>query len=138
MFNRSYLLRTFIFAFALLTCSFTAAEKSKQESKSMSIVIVAVEINVNEGAINDDVQEVLRVMQTETQKEPGCIRFVFTQDVTDSTILRIYEEWDDIEALREHFKMPHMAPFMKTLNVIKQSMNVKVYEINKEVDLPTN
>ncbi len=139
MLSRKFiLLGTLITAvFILSNYSSNAEAKTNEESKSMSMIIVAVEIEIKKDAINDQVYEVLRVMEKETQKESGCIRFIFTVDVNNPTKLRIYEEWENIEALRAHFKMPHMPRFMKTLNEIKQSMNVKVYEINKEVNLPS-
>ena len=99
------------------------------------MIIVAVEIGVKKGTA-EEVRDALRVMEHETQKEVGCITFVFTVDVNDPTRIRIFERWETIEHLAAHFKMPHMAPFREVLSRIKQSMDVKVYDIAGEIKLP--
>jgi quinol monooxygenase YgiN len=55
------------------------------------------------------------IMTKASQAEDGCIDYAFAQDVTDPTIFRIVEIWEDDAALARHFKMPHMAVFSETL-----------------------
>lgn len=54
-------------------------------------------------------------MMAGSQAEEGCIDYAFAQDVTDPTLFRIVEIWEDDMALARHFKMPHMAVFSETL-----------------------
>lgn len=51
------------------------------------------------------------VMTLASQGEDGCIDYAFAQDVTDPTLFRIIEIWENDAALARHFKMPHMAVF---------------------------
>ena len=78
-----------------------------------------------------------RIMDEETRKEPGCLKYVSSVDINDSTIIRIDELWESMDALEPHFRTPHIAAFQKTLGGIRtQSMHAKVYEISKEIPFP--
>lgn len=55
------------------------------------------------------------IMTKASQAEDGCIDYAFSQDVTDPTLFRIIEIWEDDAALAQHFKMPHMTVFMEAL-----------------------
>jgi quinol monooxygenase YgiN len=103
------------------------------------MIIVSVEAVFGEVSIDSDgIHEVIRIMGEETRKESGCLKYVFSVDINDSTIVRIFEQWESYEALETHFKSAHMAAFQKSLAGIEmKSMDVKAYEVNKEVPLPT-
>jgi len=98
--------------------------------------MVVAEVVVKEGAVKG-VREVLRTMEQETRKEPGCQTYAFSVDVNDPSMLRIIERWDSMEALERHFKTPHMAAFGAAIGQIQpQSSDVKLYEIAGERALP--
>ena len=100
------------------------------------MLIVAAEVSIEAGA-TDAVKEELRTMETESRKEPGCQTYAFSIDVNDPETLRITERWDSMDDLEAHFKTPHMAAFGAAMAQIKpKGMDVKVYEIAKEVALP--
>lgn len=100
------------------------------------MLIVAGEVGIEEGAF-DAVREALLTMETETRKEPGCHTYAFSVDINDPGTIRIFERWDSMKALEAHFKTPHMAAFGAAISKIKpRSMNVKVYEVAREVALP--
>ena len=100
------------------------------------MLIVAAEVVVEEGAVNG-VQDALSTMEGETRKEAGCLTYAFSIDINDPTMVRIFERWESMAALAAHFKTPHMAAFGAALSVIEpKSMDVKVYEVEKEVPLP--
>ena len=44
-----------------------------------------------------------------TLEEPGCHAYAFTPDPDDADLIRLYELWDDQEALDHHFASEHMA-----------------------------
>jgi quinol monooxygenase YgiN len=52
-----------------------------------------------------------RDVMRDTRRETGCISYIFSTDVEDEALFHIFEEWDSAEALRAHFKTPHMARF---------------------------
>ena len=101
------------------------------------MLIVAAEVGVEEGAV-ETVRDALLAMETETRKEPGCLTYAFSVDINDPRTLRIIERWESMEALEAHFKTPHMAAFRSAIAKIKPtSMNLKVYEVAREVALPS-
>lgn len=100
------------------------------------MLIVMAEVVVEAGAI-DQVRDGLKTMEDETRKEPGCISYAFSLDVSDPTTMRISERWESMEALEAHFETPHMAAFGAVFaKAPPKSMDVKVYEVAKEVALP--
>jgi quinol monooxygenase YgiN len=100
------------------------------------MLIVAGEVVVEPGAI-DGVRDALQTMEDETRKEPGCVTYAFSLDVNDPNMVRIFERWESLEALAAHFKAPHMAAFGAAMGKIKpRSMDVKLYEIAGELELP--
>lgn len=101
------------------------------------MLIVAAEVSIEAGA-TDAVKEELRTMETESRKEPGCQTYAFSVDVNDPETLRITERWDSMDDLEAHFKTPHMAAFGAAMAQIKpKGMDVKIYEIAKELALPS-
>ncbi len=71
-----------------------------------------------------------RKMMEETRKEPGCISYSFAMDLLDDSVIRIFEEWDDAQALQAHFQTKHMAEFRKTLAGLNlQEMSMRRYEV---------
>ncbi len=55
------------------------------------------------------------IMMRETRKENGCRVYEFSQLIEEPNVFRVYEEWDDAEALRAHGAAAHMADFRKAL-----------------------
>ena len=100
------------------------------------MLIVVAEVGIEAGSV-DGVRDALRTMESETLKEPGCHTYAFSIDVSDPTTMRIIERWESEEALAAHFKTPHMATFGAAIAQVKpKSMDVKVYEVAREVPLP--
>jgi len=100
------------------------------------MLIVAAELTVEPGAA-DGVRDALTAMENETRKESGCQAYAFSVDVSDASVIRIFERWDDMAALEAHFDTPHMAAFGATMAQIQpKKMDVKVYEVAGEVALP--
>jgi len=100
------------------------------------MLIVTGEVIVEEGAL-EGVREALGTMETETRKEPGCLTYAFSVDVNDPTMVRIFERWESMDALRAHFGTPHMAAFGAAIGAVQpKSATVTAYEIDREVPLP--
>ena len=100
------------------------------------MLIVAGEIVVEPGRI-DGVRGALRSMEEETRKESGCQAYAFSADINEPERVRIFERWESMDALQAHFKTPHMAAFGAALGQVQpKSMEIKVYEIDREVSLP--
>ena len=100
------------------------------------MLIVAGEVVVEEGAI-ERVRDALQSMEAETRKEPGCLTYAFSVDLSAPSVVRIFERWESMEALAAHFKTPHMAAFGAAVGKLQpKSMDVRAYEIEQEVPLP--
>jgi len=100
------------------------------------MLIVLAEVAIEAGSA-DGVRDAMRTMETETLKEPGCHAYAFSIDVSDPTMMRITERWESEQDLAAHFKTPHMAAFGAAIAQVKpKSMDVKVYEVAREVPLP--
>ncbi len=72
------------------------------------MLIVAGEIRTAPGT-RDDFLDAVAPMVEATLREPGCRAYAFTPDPTDATLIRLWELWDDEEALAGHFASAHMA-----------------------------
>lgn len=78
------------------------------------MLVVAGTIEIDPAQRDAAIAAALRVME-ETQREPGCISYTFSADLTEPGRFRIFEEWQDEAALHAHFKAPHMAAFQKAV-----------------------
>lgn len=58
-----------------------------------------------------DVLPHVRILLEASQKEEGNIGYWAGVDVFDPGVLRISELWVDAEALQQHVKAPHIAPW---------------------------
>jgi quinol monooxygenase YgiN len=77
----------------------------------------------------DRLQPVLSTMMAESEKEDGCIRYVFSRVVNDPDEIVISELWRDQAALAAHFKTPHMASFNAAIAGAKiLHVSVKQYD----------
>jgi quinol monooxygenase YgiN len=73
------------------------------------IVINAV-IDTNPGTVAA-LTDAVAVMEKASRAEPGCVEYVFATEINNPTSIRIIEHWKDVEALKVHLAMPHMAAF---------------------------
>ena len=58
-------------------------------------------------------------MMTESEKEDGCIRYRFYQDVEHPHLFHVYEEWESEEALAAHAASDHMAEWRAKIGALK-------------------
>ncbi len=54
-------------------------------------------------------------MASATQAEPGCISYDFYVGLSDPHTLLLFQEWETIDALQDHFETPHMEAFLAAL-----------------------
>ena len=57
----------------------------------------------------DAIRSALAEMEVACKAENGCHDYTFSVEVNNTNVIRLTEKWDDIDALREHFKQPHMS-----------------------------
>lgn len=56
-----------------------------------------------------------RTMADATRAEPGCISYEFYVGLSDPDTLLLFQEWESMEALMDHFETPHMEVFVREL-----------------------
>ena len=62
--------------------------------------------------------EAAKAMVAETRKEAGCYTYEFSQVLGTESRFRVYEEWENDDALAAHFKTTHMATFQAALGEV--------------------
>jgi len=97
------------------------------------MLIVAGEVKVESTTEVEKARAAIIAMVEASNAEPGCILYAFSQDLTDPTIIRITEKWQDQAALDAHFNAPHMATFMAAMADAKiVSMDTNLYDASNE------
>ncbi|MFW6027826.1 MAG: putative quinol monooxygenase [bacterium] len=94
------------------------------------MLIVAGHVTLAAGEV-EKVLPIARRMVEETRKEAGCVEYGFARDVSAENTIRIFEIWENREALDAHFATPHMAEFNKALGEVKiESVSIKIYDVS--------
>jgi quinol monooxygenase YgiN len=99
------------------------------------MIIILVEVGVKDGG-SDQVRQAVTRMEQATRKEPGCVSYAFSTDVSDPNTVRVTERWKSLDDIRAHMASPHMAQFQQDVMALEPtSLSVKAYEA-KEIDMP--
>lgn len=89
------------------------------------MLIIAGEFRMQPGT-RDRFFEAVAPMVEATLTEPGCLAYAFTPDPNDDDLVRLWELWDDEEALAGHFASEHMAAWRQRaadLPVVSRKVN---------------
>lgn len=78
------------------------------------MILVLANIESTEAAI-EETKAAIAAMEIASQAEPGCISYRFTQELSHPEKMVVVEQWESVDALVEHFGMPHMAAFSAAL-----------------------
>ena len=71
----------------------------------------------------------METMIRASREEAGCIEYAYSVDLLEPNRLRIIERWQDLDALKLHFTLPHMAVFRQALAAIgPQDLEVRMYD----------
>jgi quinol monooxygenase YgiN len=99
------------------------------------MIVVQVEVVIEPGSA-DQVRDAVAKMEQATRREPGCLKYAFSIDVTDPGMVRVTERWESIEAIKAHMATPHMAEFNKAVMALRpKGLDIKAYEVAREVQL---
>ena len=94
------------------------------------MIVIAGRVVIEPAKREEAVQAALEMMR-ETAREPGCISYTFSADLSDPGTFRIFEEWESQQALDAHFTTPHMARFGAAIGQLGvKEMNVQRYEVS--------
>ena len=99
----------------------------------MIVINVAIETDASAVAA---LKGAIAVMEKASRAEPGCIEYVFATEISNPNNIRIVEHWKDLDALKTHFTLPHMAAFREAIaKSPPKKMTAKMFEA-KELPFP--
>jgi quinol monooxygenase YgiN len=68
--------------------------------------------------------------------EPGCRAYAYAEDVIESGLFHVHEEWDSREALEAHFATPHMREWQAAREAVGfHDREVSAFEVGSETPL---
>jgi quinol monooxygenase YgiN len=71
-----------------------------------------------------------RRMAAATQLEPGCISYDFYIGLSDPNTLLLFQEWETMDALANHFQTEHMEEFLTHLpDVLAGEVTTRRYAV---------
>ncbi len=80
--------------------------------------------------------EVAQKVAAASREEAGCIDYRVFEDTEQPNRFVFVEEWQDEEALQQHFRTPHIAEFMGAITAtITAPPDVRFHEIASTRDL---
>jgi len=92
------------------------------------MIVLNVKIETNPGTAAA-LKDAVAAMEKASRAEPGCIEYVFSTELNNPTNIRIIEHWNDIDALKKHFTLPHMATFNEAMRENPpKSVDVKMFD----------
>jgi len=85
----------------------------------------------------DEVIELMRWMQTESRKEPGCIDYGFYESIEASNEFVAVELWESKEALQAHFGEHTVARFSAEIGgLVSRPPEVEVHVVERTTTFP--
>ncbi len=99
------------------------------------MIVVSGLININ-AAKADRAVELTGALVAETRKEAGNLTYEYWQDPADAGRWRVFEEWDNEQALNDHLGSPHMATFMTDAAELEiSSVDISRYDVSAKSKL---
>lgn len=92
------------------------------------MIVLNVKIEANPGTAAA-LKDAVAAMEKASRAEPGCVEYVFSTELNNPNNLRIIEHWKDIDSLKKHFTLPHMATFQAAMQKHPpKSVDVKMFD----------
>lgn len=84
---------------------------------------------VKQNKINE-VLDLYKELVEKTRMEKGCLKYELFQDINNPSILTMIEEWEDNEALEEHFIKEHFVRIVPQVkNYLSKETDFNIYSI---------
>lgn len=80
---------------------------------------------------NENREKILQLLQTlaeESRKDQGCIRYGLYQDINDTSVITIIEEWEDQNCLEKHFNTAHFKELVPRISALADQEEVNIYQ----------
>lgn len=76
------------------------------------------------------VLELARDVMEATRQEDGCHEYVFSPDVDDPGLIRLYELWEGEEQLAAHLETPHIAAFRDAGDGLITGRSIDIFTVS--------
>ncbi|HIG41916.1 MAG TPA: antibiotic biosynthesis monooxygenase [Gammaproteobacteria bacterium] len=114
--------------YSLYTCG-----QNFSTAQHMIIVHGTFPVNPNH---RDDALELMRKMSLASRAELGCVSYEFYVGLTSPNTLLLFQEWESVDALQDHFQTDHMEEFLKALpDVLDGEVSTRRYEVRSTDEL---
>lgn len=77
--------------------------------------------------VREEYLALARELAEETRKEPGCLYYAVHEEINDSSILTMLEEWKDEEAVKAHGESAHVNRIVPELRKLREWVEVNQY-----------
>ncbi|MDH5736785.1 MAG: antibiotic biosynthesis monooxygenase [Gammaproteobacteria bacterium] len=79
--------------------------------------------------------DMMERMSVASRAEDGCISYEFYVGLTDPDTFMLFQEWESIEALQNHFETDHMEAFLTNLpDILAGEVATRRYEVRLPED----
>eukprot|EP01024_Parvocaulis_polyphysoides_P056193 TRINITY_DN5874_c0_g1_i1.p4 TRINITY_DN5874_c0_g1~~TRINITY_DN5874_c0_g1_i1.p4 ORF type:complete len:101 (+),score=12.54 TRINITY_DN5874_c0_g1_i1:27-329(+) len=94
------------------------------------MIILQVDYQAAEGQV-EKFKEIALETRKITIQERGCIKYNLHTSLHDPNIICFYEEWEDMDAFKEHDKKDHVRNMVQSFEEGGGKITVSIYEANK-------
>lgn len=100
------------------------------------MIYVTATIELNDGC-KDDFLKIIKSNVPNVRAEKGCITYEPTVDIDSGIpvqgalrpdVITIVEAWDDLDALHQHLKAPHMATYREEVKDLVKQVAIQVLQ----------
>ena len=83
-----------------------------------------------------DALELMDKMSVASRAEEGCISYEFYIGLSDPNRRLLFQEWESVEALQNHYQTDHMEEFLKVLpDVLDGEVATRRYEVRTQDEM---
>jgi quinol monooxygenase YgiN len=101
----------------------------------MSLILVVARLQAKPGK-RDELIDVVQEAVGAIRQEPGCITYAMHQDLVSENDFVFVEEWQDLDALRQHTGSANMESLGQGLaNLLAGAPEVRVHTVESSQDL---
>lgn len=80
--------------------------------------------------------DLMKEMAIASKAEYGCVSYEFYVGLTEPNSMLLFQEWDSVEALQNHFETKHMEEFLRQLpEVLDGEVSTRRYEVRSPSEM---
>lgn len=99
------------------------------------MITVLASIRIRAGSVSDFL-EIFKANIPHVRDEKGCIEYFPAVDIDaglpgqtfDQNLVTVVEQWENLDALREHMGAPHMLTYRERVKDLVENVSVKILQ----------